>query len=133
MPSHRYFIGILPVEHINGKIAPLAVKCPDWDGEHTNPGYMYGYRLRHSSTNRYGIRTQSRNLQRNPYTPAETENREAFTSALNAVNEHQAITADWLLMLRDFDRQRDYTTPRGYAVARCRENGGEWLPEWTAG
>lgn len=132
MPSHRYFICILPVEHINGKIAPLATKCPDWDGEHTNPGYMYGYRLRRSNVNRYGIRTQSRNLQANPYTPGEIDNRSTFTAALLAVNEHQQIAADWERMLQDFDRQRDYMTPRGYAVACCRANGGEWLPEWSS-
>lgn len=130
MPSRRYYIAIAPVEHINGKMAPVAVKCPNTEGPETFTGFWYGYRRRNIPTSRYGIRTKSRDLLTKPYTPAEDENRTLFTASLHATFTHKTIAADWTLMMADFRAQDRYTTPIGYAVAACRSNGGEWPPDW---
>lgn len=134
MPSRRYYMAILPVEHINGKMAPVAVKCPNTSdpAEVDNAGFWYGYRIPGRSASRFGIRTKSRLLTAHPYTPAEQENRTLFALSLQSVREHANIAPDWRLMLADFDNQREYISPQGYAVARCRDNGGEWPREWIA-
>lgn len=134
MSSHRYYIATLPVDHINGKMAPVAQTCPDTADPAAveNAGFWYGYRIPGRNISRYGIRTKSRLLTAHPYKPAELENRTLFTAALLAVNEHASIAGDWRLMMQDFYAQSDYISPRGFAVAKCRENGGEWPPEWVA-
>lgn len=135
MPSRRYYIAIAPVSHVNGKMAPVRVKCPNSDDpEHLEvPGFWYGYRLSsRPDISRYGIRTMCRDLTTKPYTPAEDENRTLFTSSLFAVYDHKEVAADWALMLADFARQDRYVSPIGYAVAACRSNGGEWLENWIA-
>lgn len=133
MPARRYYIATLPVQHINGKMAPVAVKCSNSPDPSSEPEVSYWYGYRHRATplvSRYGIRSQRRDLTAKPYTAAEDENRTLFTMALNAVNDHYDIAADWELCMADFKRQYDYATPRGYAVARCRQNDGAWPAEW---
>lgn len=132
MSTHRYYIATIPVDHINGKMAPVAVTCPDTTDPAAveNPGFWYGYRVPGRSVSRYGIRTRGRLLTAHPYTAAELENRTLFTLALQAVREHASISADWELMMNDFRAQKDYISPYGYAVARSRENGGNWPHEW---
>lgn len=134
MPARRYYISTLPVSHINGKMAPVAVKCSDTDDPEHAPrvSFWYGYRHKASpNVSRYGIRENRRDLRVKPYTASEDENRTLFTSSLFAVFDHKTEPEDWRLMLQDFDRQTKYTSPIGYAVAACRANGGEWLQEWT--
>lgn len=133
MPSRRYYIAISPIDHINGKMAPTRVKCPNTeDPEHTTvSGFWYGYRRPGIDINRYAIRTECRDLTTHPYTTREDENRTLFTASLHAVFTHKAIAVDWALMIEDFKHQDRYTTPIGFAVAACRSNGGEWLEEWT--
>lgn len=136
MSSRRYFITSAPVAHINGKMAPGYVTCPNTDDPEKieNPGFWYGYkRSTTPDVSRYGIRHKGRDLLTHPVTIAEEENRTLFTSALFAVYDHKDIPDDWALMMYDFEHQEQYKTPIGYAVARCRENGGEWLPQWTTG
>ena len=134
MPSRRYYIAIAPIDHINGKMAPARVKCPNTeDPDHTTvQGFWYGYKRPNIDVSRFAIRTECRDLTEHPYTPAEDENRSLFTASLMTVRDHHQIAADWSLMLEDFHRQKRYTTPIGYAVAACRANGGEWLEEWTS-
>lgn len=135
MASRRFYIAIAPVAHINGKMAPQRVKCANTeDPEHTTvSGFWYGYRRQaNPDVSRFGIRTECRDLTTHPYTTAEDENRTLFTSSLFAVYDHKTIAEDWALMLNDFKAQKKYTTPIGFAVAACRSNGGEWLPEWIA-
>lgn len=134
MPARRYYIAIAPVEHINGKMAPVSYKCANSADPDSEPrvSFWYGYKHKASpNVSRYGIREKRRNLTTNPYTGEEDENRTLFRASLLAVYEHKTIAADWALMLADFRRQREYSTLIGYAVAACRSNGGEWLPEWT--
>lgn len=136
MPSRRYYIATAPISHINGKMAPHWEKCPNTsDPEHTTVrGFWYGYKTSIApDVSRFGIRTVCRDLNTHPYTPDEDENRTLFTSSLFAVYDHKTVTADWALMLADFADQDRYKTAIGYAVACCRANGGEWLPEWVAG
>lgn len=136
MPSRRYYIAIAPIAHINGKMAPQRVKCPNSDDpEHLeSSGFWYGYKRRTApDVSRFGVRTLGRDLTRHPYTAAEDENRILFTASLNAVYAHKRVAADWSLMLADFNRQDRYATPIGYAVAACRSNGGQWLTEWSSG
>lgn len=135
MPSRRYYIATAPIDHINGKMAPVATKCSNSDDPDHEPAvsFWYGYRhARRQDISRYGIRSVRRDLNKHPYTPREDENRTLFTSSLFAVYDHKTIAADWGLMLQDFRLQRRYISPIGYAVAACRANGGEWLPEWIA-
>lgn len=135
MPSRRYYIAIAPISHINGKMAPNRVKCPNTDDpEHTHvSGFWYGYKRRSNpEVSRFGIRDKCRDLNTNPYTAAEDENRTLFRASLVAVYDHKAVQEDWALCMADFSRQDRYTTPIGYAVAAVRANGGQWLDEWTA-
>lgn len=136
MPSRRYYIAVAPVEHINGKMAPVRIKCPNISDPSEVvevSGFWYGYRRQaRPDVSRYAIRTICRNLQYKPYTTAETTNRDAFTAALEAVNTHRVVEGDWLLMLQDFAHQTRYPTPNGYAVAICREYGGVWPSRWIS-
>lgn len=132
--SRRYYIPMAPVAHINGKIAPQAYKAANTDDpDHTEiDGYFYGYRTRaNPNKSCFAIRKQCRNLIDHPYTAAEQENRDLFSISLLEVNIHWQNPEERALCMADFDKQKYYHTPRGFAVALTRENGGEWLPEWT--
>lgn len=131
--SRRFFIPLVPLEHINGKIANCKVKCPNTDDpEHTNDGFMYGYRHGYNPHKScFGIRIYSRNLLTNPYTAAEQENRDLFSISLLEVQIHWQDPGDRAKCIADFDKQDYYHTPRGFAVAMTRENGGQWPGEWT--
>lgn len=132
--SQRFFIPILPVGHINGKIAPQKYKAKNTSDEEsqTIPGYFYGYR-RKSNPNKscFAIRTACRNLTLNPYTTAEQENRDLFSISLLEVNLHWQNLSERKLCIDEFLKQRKYTTPRGYAVAIVRFNLGEWPARWV--
>ena len=122
------------MSHINGKMAPIATKCSNTDDPEHAPAVSFWYGYKHMATpnvSRYGIRTVRRDLNEHPYTPQEDENRTLFRLSLAAVYEHKKNVTDWGKMLQDFAAQDRYTTPIGYAVAACRANGGEWLPEWS--
>lgn len=131
--SRRFYIPSLPVEHINGKIAPQAYKAANTDDPDKTEidGYFYGYRHRYSNKNCFAIRKNCRYLVDHPYTASEQENRDLFSITLLEVNLHWHNQAEKALCIADFERQTYYKTPRGFAVAMTRENGGEWLPEWT--
>lgn len=133
MSTHRYYIATMPVAHINGKMAPTAVKCKDTANpdEVEHDGFWYGYRIGKRPLSRYGIRTRSRYLGDKPYTAGELENRTAFTLALQTMNAHYEVAPDWELATAEFKRQSEYISIRGYVVARCRALGGDWPPEWT--
>lgn len=133
--SKRWFIPLPPIEHINGKIENTAVKCPNtYDSEKVyNNGFLYGYRHK-TNINKscFAVRHKSRDLNNKPYTDNELENRGLFTATLNAVNTHLQIVDDLALVTADFERQKYYTTIRGYAIAKVRANNGEWLREWDS-
>lgn len=135
MPSRRYYIAFLPVQHMNGKLAPCRVKCPNTLDPETEHGeaFFYGYKRRSNpNISRFGVRDKCRDLNSNPYTAAEDENRTLFRASLVAVYEHKSISGDWALCIADFDKQDNYRTILGFAVAACRSNGGQWLEDWIA-
>lgn len=128
----RYIRTLMPLERINGKLAPVRVKCPDSTAEDDiyTDGFFYGYQLPHSQQNFFAVRTKCRNLNKNPYGEQESSNRTLFTNTLHAV---------WIAMQdetkrnkckADFVKQTAYATLRGFAVAVTRENGGVWPPYW---
>lgn len=135
MPAKRWFIAYIPVQHINGKMAPVDYKVANVPSgvEPDDHSFWYGYRHRATpDISRYGIRSQHRELSTHPYSPAEEENRLLFTAALNNVYLHREIATEWELCLAAYNRQKDYATPIGFAVAICRANNGDWPQEWTA-
>ena len=133
MPSRRYYITTLPVAHLNGKLDQVSnIVHNTRDPEQlTQPGFWYGYKVRGRDISRFGIRKQARNLNTNPYTTSEEENRTLFTASLAEVRTHKEVSADWSKMLVDFDKQTRYVSPIGFAVAKTRENQGVWPSEWS--
>ena len=133
MPSVRYITNIAPVEHINGKMAPVSVIVSNSPDGHDLKveGYWYGFRRNGSRRNRYGIRTIRRNLVTNPYTAQEEENRTLFTVSLNTVYANKDIPANWALCVNDWQQQREYSTVIGFAVHVVRANQGIWPDRWT--
>lgn len=130
--SRRYFTTTLPVEHINGKMAPSSVKCKNThnlDGEHES--YYYGYRRLVKSVNRYAIRSIPRDLNTKPYTAHELQSRALFVNSIAAVHAYRREPIPWGLCLEEYRKQDIYQTPIGFAIATCRKNGGEWPERWT--
>lgn len=135
MPSKRYFISIIPVQHINGKMSRVCDRVHDTTTPDIDSGvsFYYGYRRKSNpAVSRYGLREKGRNLLAHPYSTDETMNRQLFQDSLREISTHYSIPGDWSLMLRDYQQQHQYATPRGYAVAMVRANGGEWLSRWIA-
>lgn len=129
--SRRYFTTTLPVEHINGKMAPSSTRCKNTytpEGEHES--YYYGFRRLVKSVNRYAIRSIPRDLNTNPYTARELESRALFTSSIAEVQRYRREPIFWAKCLEDFRKQSTYSTPIGFAIAACRKNGGEWPERW---
>lgn len=129
--SRRYFITTLPVEHINGKMAPSSTRCKNTytpDDEHES--YYYGYRRLVKSVNRYAIRSIPRDLNTNPYTAHELQSRELFVNSIAAVHAYRREPLAWSKCLEEFRSQNTYSTPIGFAIAICRKNGGEWPERW---
>lgn len=131
--SRRWYIPMMPISHINGKIAPQSYKASNTDDPEKTEidGYFYGYRHKFSKKNCFGIRKRCRDLTKNPYTTAEQENRDLFSISLLEVQMHWQNEDERKLCIADFEKQNYYHTARGMAIALVRENGGEWLPEWT--
>lgn len=128
MTSRRYFITTLPVEHINGKIAPQSVKCratddPD-DIEHE--GFVYGFRRRYARQNRYGIRKRSRYLIDHPYSDAELDAQDTFYNSVQVCKAARHDFRKWRLATRAWQNQAEYATLWGYVVAMTIKNGGAW-------
>ena len=133
MPSRRYYITTAPVAHINGKMAPVEIRCSNsYDPESETPvSFWYGYRRNIApNTSRFAIRSNRRNLTSNPYTDDEQDNRDLFTNSLNAVYTNMRIGTRKMLCVLDFNRQSKYTSLYGYAIAETRANGGVWPARW---
>ena len=133
MPSRRYYIAIAPVEHINGKMAPVAVKVRNEVTPPVDPsgGFWYGYRPHWSSRSFFGIRTNPRNLTTNPYTPEELDHRALFTNSLNAVNAAWRVFSKRQKAIDEYYELRQPTaTPKGYATSVTYANGGVWPARW---
>ena len=126
MPSKRYYIATLPVEHMNGKLDRVAVKCHDMPDTDDSGGvsFYYGYRVGNRLQSRFGLREKSRNLSVNPYTPSETANRDLFAASVAATQAGLAIPAKHAAALAAFKRQTKYILLFNYCVAQTRANNG---------
>ena len=133
MPSRRYYIAIAPIEHINGKMAPVADVVHNEVNPPVDPtgGFWYGYRPRWAKRSYYGIRTKPRNLTTNPYTPDELNHRTLFTTSLQAVNAAWGDVTKRNKCLEEFSTQSQYSTPKGFATGITYFNGGTWPVRWT--
>lgn len=133
MPTRRYYIAIAPIDHINGKMAPVADVVHNEIDPPVDPtgGFWYGYRPRWSNRSYYGIRTRPRNLTTNPYTAAELDNRTLFTTSLQAVNAAWSDMTKRNKCLAEFYTQKQYSTPKGFATGITYFNGGTWPARWT--
>lgn len=128
--SRRYFTTTLPVEHINGKMAPSTTRCKNTytpEGEHES--FYYGFR-RLVKVNRYAIRSVPRDLNTKPYTSRELESRALFTSSIAEVQRYRREPIPWAKCLEEYHKQDTYSTPIGFAIATCRKNRGEWPVRW---
>ena len=133
MPTRRYYICTLPIEHINGKMDQVKNVVRNTPNPPAEPvdGFWYGYRPRWSNVSYYGIRREPRNLTTNPYTPAELEHRGLFTTALLAVKDAWVVTSKRTKCLNEWENTRTgYATARGYAIAETYANEGVWPDRW---
>ena len=127
--SRRFFYTTLPIEHVNGKMSRAAQKVKN--AQNSNPSesaFYYGYRHKKSNLSRYGLREIPRNLTANPYTAAEQGNKDNFAQAVRNAKTIIATPAMKSKLLPLFERS-DYHRLYNFAVAKCRENGGEIPPE----
>lgn len=127
--SRRFFYTTLPIEHVNGKMSRSSQKVKN--AQNSNPSesaFYYGYRHKKSNLSRYGLREIPRNLTANPYTAAEQGNKEDFAQA---VRNAKTIIATPMMKdkLQPLFERSNYQRFYNFAVAKCRENGGEIPPE----
>lgn len=134
MPSRRYYITFAPVEHINGKMAPVRVRCRNvqTEEEAEQPGFYYGYQKRTKpNTSRYAVRTRGRVLSANPYTAKEEYNQFIFSDSIYEVNYYkQAEPEAWERMLAEFRTQKKYQYPWNFAIAETIKNNGSFPQRW---
>lgn len=129
--SRRYFTTTLPVEHINGKMAPSSTRCKNTTTpEEEHESFYYGYRRVDRNISRYALRSTPRDLNTNPYTTRELESRTLFVNAIAAVKAYRREPIPWGKCLEEYRKQNTYSTPFGFAIATCRKNGGEWPERW---
>ena len=135
MASRRWYIATAPVEHINGKMAPVREKCRNvqTESEAEQRGYTYGYMHKsRMGVSRFAVRTRGRVLQKNPYRTPERMNRQAFADSCESAGWIVHTPSVWNIVLAEFNAQSKYVTPYGYCVAQIRLNGGDvperWLP-----
>lgn len=134
MATRRYYIAVLPIEHINGKLDQVSNVVHNTQNPPVEPvdGFWYGYRPYWSKRSFFGIRRNPRNLTTNPYTTQELDNRTLFTNSL------QAVHAAWSdPTKRDKCTQEFYNTTtkcktaQGFAVSETYFNGGTWPSRWV--
>lgn len=128
MPSKRYIICKLPLEHINGKFANTKeVVHNTYNPELNATSFLYGYRNKYSNCTRFAMRVNPRNLNTNPYTQAETTQRQLFSTSLQVVREKLQIEEEREKALQAFRQQAELRTLFGFCVSRTYHNGGKWF------
>lgn len=131
MPSKRYIITAIPIEHINGKMANGNIVCKNKEGGGTNDGFYYGYRKGYSLVNRYGIRTESRNLTDKPYSQAELDAQTLFTTSSKQTKTVYHTLTIYIAAQTEFYAQNKYKTLYGYIFSEIYKNSGVIPPRWT--
>ena len=130
MPSKRYIITAIPIEHINGKMANNNVVCKNKEGGGTNDGFFYGYRKGYSLVNRYGIRTESRNLTDKPYSQSELNAQTLFTTSSKQTKIVFRTLTIYIAAQTEFYAQKNYKTLYGYIFSEIYKNNGVIPPRW---
>lgn len=134
MPSRRWYTTIMPVAHINGKMAPVSVKVSATSDPEdlTAEGFFYGYK--HKSTpniSRFGLRVHRRNLITNPVTNDEQQNRDDFKEAIQTTNTELSGGGVFVANARKaWLRNGTYATLRGFCIATYLANGLEFPTDW---
>lgn len=122
----------MPVDHLNGKLAPSSVVChnqPDTDVSGTS--FYYGYRYRNKpDTSRYAIREKSRNLSVNPYTVGEEASKQAFSDAVAQAQHVLSNPTTYPGVTSAFRSQHRYIRRYNYVIATLILTGGDIPPEW---
>lgn len=107
MQVAKYQIPTYPIRGLNGKLAPARVKCEDTtDPNKENEGFAYGYMRGKSSKVYYAYRTKSRNLNVNPYTTDEIQNRNKFKISVNqasAINRNKE-SSEYLQAFAEYNK-----------------------------
>lgn len=125
--ARRYYIAHLPISHINGKLAPAAVKCSNQADTDTNGiSFLYGYRRRRDGRSRYAYRSKCRNLAVKPYTAAEIASRNSFTNAIAVAknNRHK-----WSNAAQEFEKSK-YKVLYNFIIAAILNNNGIFPSRW---
>lgn len=134
MSTRRYIQTLLPIAHINGKIAQSSDKCPNVDdpAKVDNDGFVYGYRRRDSGKKSlFAVRKKSRYLGNNPYTTDETANKQLFATSSKVVAENLKNATEREKAAAAFKKNPlNYNSLRIYCMARVLKNNGKWLENW---
>lgn len=135
MASRRYYIALAPVEHINGKMAPVRVKCKNVQTEEQSEqdGFYYGYKKQATQgLSRYAIRTRGRVLSIHPYTSWERFYHQNFADSVTTIkNVKTRRPNSWRMMLAEFNTQKKYLYPWNFALAETIKNYSEWPSRWS--
>ena len=133
--SRRYFISYAPFAHVNGKLAPVAIKVKNTTdpAQLVQDGFYYGYRHYQDRCRQshFAMRTKARNLNTHPYSASETATKQLFATSQSVVCTALRDNIKRAKCEADFIKQKKYITLRGYATAAVIANGGQWLNEWT--
>lgn len=126
MLARRWATYYLPVEHINGKMAPSRIKCHNQpDTSESDNFFYYGYRHRkRPNVSRYALRDRARNLSVNPYTQGEEQQKALFTDSVAEAKSVLSNPTKAAAAERDFRSQRRYVRLYNYAIAMIIANGG---------
>lgn len=124
----RFFETIVPITHLNGKLAPAAEIChPLPDSSSSLVSFLYGYRKKGNPRSRFALRTKARNLAVKPYTAGETAAKSTFTAAVAAVIANRS---NWHNAVPDFQQQSKYVTLYNFILAETIKNGGVFPNKW---
>lgn len=136
MSVHRYLTFYAPVEHINGKIAPSAVKVKNVQNEPTEPaeGFPYGYRKANQGyISRFAVRSKPRVLSQKPYTRREYDLQYYFRRGVYHYTRYRDTQPNnrWTALQNAFASQSQYTTAYTLCIAKVIQNRGAWPDEWN--
>ena len=136
MPSRRYYIAKAPIEHINGKMAPVRQKCKNVqnESEAVQEGYMYGYtRFPRPDISRYAYRDRGRVLSAHPYTSREYDLQYYFSRGVYYYKRYRDTQPNnrWTALQNAFAAQCQYSTAYTLCIAKVIQNRGSWPAEWT--
>lgn len=134
MASKRYVTYVMPVQHINGKMARQAQKVKNADNSNpSDQSFYYGYKVNGRGSSRFGLREIPRNLLIRPYTTEENANKDLFrraiASAVTVMRDQPMKSKAEKSYLRE--GQKRYIRLYNYIIARCHDADGGIPSEWA--